>query len=111
MLTLLSGRSRPTSAGWPIPSHVKRLDVPGDLLSAELTLADRLADGDCVLCVPGDVIARNAQVVDGAAVVNDVNTDRIDRQPRCSLVIGSVVERGCHVISGFVVVRIDAKSA
>src|SRR2546423_12269190 len=100
MLTLLSGRSRRTSAGWPIPSHVKRLDVPGDLLSAELTLADRLADGDCVLCVPGDVIARNGEVVDGAAIVNDVNTDRIDRQPRWSLGIGSVARPRCPAVSG-----------
>jgi high-affinity K+ transport system ATPase subunit B len=111
MLTVLSGRSRPISAGWPIPSHVKRLEVPGDRLSAELTLADHLAEGDCVLCVPGDVIARNGEVVDGEAVVHDGTADSLDRPACRSLVIGSVVEMGCHVISGFVVVRVDAKSA
>jgi high-affinity K+ transport system ATPase subunit B len=53
----------------PAPTHVRLLDRADDRLSGEVTLAERLTDGDCILLVPGDVIPCRGVVVDGFAVV------------------------------------------
>jgi cation transport ATPase len=53
----------------PMPTHVRRLEHADDRLSGEVTLIERLANGDCILLVPGDVIPCRGIVVDGFAVV------------------------------------------
>ena len=50
-------------------THVKRLEIPSDRLSVELTLTTRLRAGDHVLCVAGDVVPCDGDVVDGIATV------------------------------------------
>ena len=55
------------------PTHVRRLERADDRLSGEVTMVERLTDGDCILCVPGDVIPCRGIIVDGFAVV------RLDR--------------------------------
>jgi len=51
------------------PTHVRRLERADDRLSGEVTLVERLSDGDCILCVPGDVIPCRGVVVDGVVIV------------------------------------------
>ena len=53
----------------PTPTHVRLLDRADDRLSGEVMLVERLADGDCILLVPGDVIPCRGVVVDGFVVV------------------------------------------
>jgi hypothetical protein len=53
----------------PAPTHVRRLERADDRLSGEITLLERLTDGDCILLVPGDVIPCRGVVVDGFVVV------------------------------------------
>src|SRR5437588_6231716 len=49
----------------------KRLDDPTDRLSVEPIPADRLQRGDVVLCVPGDTIPGDGEVIEGVASVDE----------------------------------------
>jgi potassium-transporting ATPase ATP-binding subunit len=83
-----------------MPTHAKRLDIPGDLLSVELSLATRLREGDHVLCVSGDVVPCDGEVVDGIAVIDDPEgTARFVGS-------GALAVAGTRVLSDFLVIRI-----
>jgi high-affinity K+ transport system ATPase subunit B len=82
------------------PTHVRRLDCAHDRLSGEVTRVERLVDGDCILCVAGDVIPCRGVVVDGSAAV------RCSLSKRQFLRGGSPVLPGTTVVANFVVVRV-----
>jgi high-affinity K+ transport system ATPase subunit B len=89
--------SRPVST---LPTHVRRLEIPGDRWSIELTLVARLRHGDSILCVAGDIIPVDGVVVDGSALVEG----GVDE---CRLLgRGSPLSSGARVLTNFVVVRV-----
>ena len=70
------------------PTHVRRLERADDRLSGELTLIERLSQGDCILCVAGEVIPCRGVVVDGF--------------PR-----GAPVRPGMMVVANYLIVRVE----
>ena len=95
LLSLLVNRRRAA-----LPTHVRRLEIPGDRWSIELTLAASLRHGDSILCVAGDVVPCDGMVVDGSAIVETGgDASRL-------LVAGSSVSAGARVVTNFLVVRI-----
>ncbi len=97
------------ASGFAFPTHVKRLDDPRDPLSAELTLTSRLRDGDHVLCVPGDVIPQDGDVVSGTAVVEP--DDRATAEPSAPALkaAGARVPVGAVVTAGWIVLRLCSR--
>jgi high-affinity K+ transport system ATPase subunit B len=108
----LRGLFRSSRGSAAAPTHVRRLERPDDLLSGEVTLVERLADGDSVLCVPGDVIPCRGIVIDGFAVVrrNSGYGTPNDEAP-LPLRAGSRVIPGMAVVSNFLIVRVRSESA
>lgn len=76
------------------PTHVRRLERADDRLSGEVTLIERLSDGDCILCVAGEVVPCDGIVIDGSAGTG----------------IGSPVIAGTTVLSNLVIVRVGETS-
>ena len=94
------------------PTHVRRLDRADDRLSGEVTLVARLLDGDCILCVAGDVIPCRGMVVDGSTIVRLSGSERAPNEANHSaLRKGASVRPGMTVLSNFVVVRVGSGSA
>jgi len=90
-------------------THAKRLENPFDHLSSELVLATRLKRGDFVLCVPGDVIPSDGEVVEGVASVDEsAITGESAPVIRESGGDRSAVTGGTKVLSDFLVIRITA---
>jgi len=88
------------------PRHVKRLEIPDDRLSLEVTLSTRLRAGDHVLCVPGDVIPCDGEIVDGTATVAEPLA--ADEPTLAVHILGSrgVARAGTVVLSDYLVVRV-----
>jgi K+-transporting ATPase ATPase B chain len=104
-------RSRDASMARPCtstPTHVKRLEIPGDRLSAELTLTTRLRRGDLVLCVPGDVVPSDSELVEGLATVDlsALGVAAVALMCRTDE-SASIVAAGAVVVSGSLVIRIS----
>ena len=79
-----------------MPTHVRRLDRADDHLSGELTLVERLLEGDFILCVAGEIVPCDGIVIDGSAGTR----------------IGSPAIAGTTVVSNLVIVRVgDAYTA
>ena len=96
--------SGPTVVG---PTHVRRLERADDRLSGELTLVDRLLEGDCILCVAGDVLPCSGTVVDGCASVRDrAFASTIEDAEPSVLRFGASVHPGMAVVSNFLIVRV-----
>lgn len=93
------------------PTHVRRLDRADDRLSGELTLVARLHDGDCILCVAGDVIPCRGMVVDGLATVRHSASEPAPNRGQSILRWGSSVRPGMTVLSNFVIVRVGSGPA
>lgn len=94
------------------PTHVRRLDRADDRLSGEVTLVARLLDGDCILCVAGDVIPCRGRVVDGLATVRHSASEAPPNERRQSVLRwGSAVRPGMTVLSNFVIVRVGSGPA
>jgi K+-transporting ATPase ATPase B chain len=92
-------------------THAKRLDDPSDHLSSELVLATRLQRGDHVICVPGDVIPSDGEVVEGVASVDEsAITGESAPVIRESGGDRSAVTGGTKVLSDFLVIRITANA-
>src|SRR5262245_10420752 len=90
-------------------THAKFLTDPTDHLSSELVLATRLRVGDHVICVPGDVIPSDGEVVEGVASVDEsAITGESAPVIRESGGDRSAVTGGTRVLSDFLVVRITA---
>lgn len=83
------------------PTHVRRLERADDRLSGELTRIERLSQGDCILCVAGEVIPCRGVVVDGFAAV------RCSRSKHEFLRGGSAVRPGTTVLANFLIVRVE----
>ena len=94
------------------PTHVRRLDRADDRLSGEVTLVARLLDGDCILCVAGDVIPCCGTVVDGLATARHCASEAAPND-QCQSVLrwGSAVRPGMTVLSNFVIVRVGSGPA
>lgn len=89
------------------PTHVRRLDRADDRLSGELTLIERLVEGDCILCVAGDVIPCCGTVVGGCAPVRDRAFASAMTDPGPSVLrYGASVRAGTVVVSNFLIVRV-----
>ena len=94
------------------PTHVRRLDHADDRLSGEVTLVARLLDGDCILCVAGDVIPCGGTVVDGSATArHSASEPAPNNQSQSFLRRGSSVRPGMTVLSNFVIVRVGSGRA
>ena len=90
-------------------THAKRLEDPSDHLSSELVLAVKLRVGDYVLCVPGDVIPSDGEVVEGVASVDEsAITGESAPVIRESGGDRSAVTGGTKVLSDYLVIRITA---
>src|SRR6185436_5124529 len=90
-------------------THAKLLEDPADHLSSELVLATRLKRGDLVLCVPGDVIPSDGEVVEGVASVDEsAITGESAPVVRESGGDRSAVTGGTKVLSDYLVIRISA---
>jgi K+-transporting ATPase ATPase B chain len=90
-------------------THAKLLEDPTDHLSSELVLATRLKRGDHVLCLPGDVIPSDGEVVEGVASVDEsAITGESAPVIRESGGDRSAVTGGTKVLSDFLVIRITA---
>ena len=85
-----------------LPTHVKRLEIRGDILSVELTRTELLTTGDHVLCVAGEIIPAAGEVVDGRALLRDVR-EFSERQ----VGVGSWVLAGMYVAAEYIVICID----
>src|SRR3982751_4553755 len=90
-------------------THAKRLEDPADHLSTELVLATALRVGDHVLCVPGDVIPSDGEVVEGVASVDEsAITGESAPVIRESGGDRSAVTGGTKVLSDWIKVRITS---
>ena len=88
-----------------MPTHVRRLDRSNDPLSGELTLVEQLSEGDCILCVAGEILPCNGTVVDGTALMNRASV--VCPTPTAARTrIGSRVIAGAIVLSKFVILRV-----
>jgi high-affinity K+ transport system ATPase subunit B len=102
---LLSLRAHVRRNAVRLPTHVKRLEIRGDILSVELTRTGRLTDGDQVLCVAGEIIPAAGAVVGGRALLRDISDASEWR-----VAVGSRVVAGMYVATDHVVICIDAIS-
>jgi high-affinity K+ transport system ATPase subunit B len=102
-------RGRPATSGTATvaPTHARRLERADDRLSGELTLVARLLDGDCILCVAGDVIPCAGIVLDGCALVRDgtLASAAADAAPWV-LGYGASVRPGMAVVSNFLIIGV-----
>lgn len=78
-----------------MPTHVRRLDRADDPLSGELILAERLCEGDFILCLAGEIVPFDGIVIDGSADAR----------------IGFPVIAGTTVLPNLVIVRVGDPSA
>lgn len=94
------------------PTHVRRLERADDRLSGELTLIERLSDGDCILCVAGDVVPCRGMVVNGFASVRHAASAPAPND-RGDVVLrrGSLALPGMTVVANFLVVRVEESTA
>ena len=96
--------------GPQLPTHVRRLDRSNDPLSGELTRIERLSDGDCILCVAGEILPCDGTVVEGTAMVSTPSSER-SAQVHVRAGIGSRVVAGMILFSQYVIVRVgDSES-
>ncbi|MEO8333703.1 MAG: potassium-transporting ATPase subunit KdpB [bacterium] len=87
----------------------KRLKTPGDRNNTEVVAAPVLRRGDLVLCLPGDVIPSDGEVVEGVASVDEsAITGESAPVVRESGGDRSAVTGGTKVLSDFLVIRISA---
>ena len=87
----------------------KRLLVPGDRSKTETVAAPDLRRGDLVLCLPGDVIPSDGEVVEGVASVDEsAITGESAPVVRESGGDRSAVTGGTKVLSDFLVIQISA---
>ncbi|MEO8562860.1 MAG: potassium-transporting ATPase subunit KdpB [bacterium] len=87
----------------------KRLVTPGDRTSTTVVAAPDLRRGDLVLCLPGDVIPSDGEVVDGVASVDEsAITGESAPVVRESGGDRSAVTGGTKVLSDYLVIRISA---
>ncbi len=87
----------------------KRLLVPGDRSKTETVAAPDLRRGDLVLCLPGDVIPSDGEVVEGVASVDEsAITGESAPVVRESGGDRSAVTGGTKVLSDYLVISISA---
>jgi K+-transporting ATPase ATPase B chain len=87
----------------------KRLLAPGDRTRTEVVAAPTLRRGDLVLCLPGDVIPSDGEVVEGVASVDEsAITGESAPVVRESGGDRSAVTGGTKVLSDFLVIKISA---
>ncbi|MDB4898213.1 MAG: kdpB [Gemmatimonadetes bacterium] len=87
----------------------KRLLVPGDRTRTEVVAAPALRRGDLVLCLPGDIIPSDGEVVEGVASVDEsAITGESAPVVRESGGDRSAVTGGTKVLSDHLVIRISA---
>ena len=87
----------------------KRLVTPDDRTRTTIVAAPDLRRGDLVLCVPGDVIPSDGEVVDGVASVDEsAITGESAPVVRESGGDRSAVTGGTKVLSDYLVIRISA---
>ena len=87
----------------------KRLLSPGDRTKTEVVSAPELRRGDRVLCLPGDVIPSDGEVVDGVASVDEsAITGESAPVVRESGGDRSAVTGGTKVLSDYLVIQISA---
>ena len=87
----------------------KRLLAPGDRTKTEVVAAPDLRRGDLVLCLPGDVIPSDGEVVEGVASVDEsAITGESAPVVRESGGDRSAVTGGTKVLSDFLVIKISA---
>jgi K+-transporting ATPase ATPase B chain len=87
----------------------KRLETPGDRSKTQVVAAPDLRRGDLVLCLPGDVIPSDGEVVEGVASVDEsAITGESAPVVRESGGDRSAVTGGTKVLSDFLVIRISA---
>ena len=87
----------------------KRLVTPGDRNNTQVVAAPDLRRGDLVLCLPGDVIPSDGEVVDGVASVDEsAITGESAPVVRESGGDRSAVTGGTKVLSDYLVIRISA---
>lgn len=91
----------PSHEGALWPTHVRRLERADDPLSGEVTRVERLLNGDCILCVAGDVIPCRGVVIDGFAAA------RCNASQHEFLRRGSSVLPGTTVVANFLIVRVE----
>ena len=90
-------------------TQAKLMAEPGNLLDYEPVPATRLRAGDFVLCVPGDIIPGDGEVVEGVASVDEsAITGESAPVVRESGGDRSAVTGGTKVLSDFLVIRITA---
>jgi K+-transporting ATPase ATPase B chain len=107
LISAIQQRFRRAAAFPWVPTHAKRLDDPSDRLSAEVTLTARLRDGDYIVCVPGDVIPADGEIVSGTAAV-EVNTAAAMHVSAIHSLhgVGARVVSGARVTAGCIVLRL-----
>ena len=87
----------------------KRLLAPDDRTKTEVVAAPDLRRGDLVLCLPGDVIPSDGEVLDGVASVDEsAITGESAPVVRESGGDRSAVTGGTKVLSDYLVIRISA---
>jgi K+-transporting ATPase ATPase B chain len=87
----------------------KRLEALGDRSKTQVVAAPDLRRGDLVLCLPGDVIPSDGEVVEGVASVDEsAITGESAPVVRESGGDRSAVTGGTKVLSDFLVIRISA---
>ena len=87
----------------------RKLVTPGDRTKTEVVAAPALRRGDEVVCLPGDVIPSDGEVVDGVASVDEsAITGESAPVVRESGGDRSAVTGGTKVLSDYLVIRISA---
>src|SRR6185437_16952638 len=93
-----------------VPTHVRLLGRADDRLSGEVTLVVRLVEGDCILCVAGDVIPCCGTVSEGCASVRDCTFASASADSGQWVVRnGAWVSPGTAVVSSFLILRVGEK--
>ena len=89
----------------------KRIKSVDDVTSPELVLAENLKQGDLILIEPGDVIAADAEVIDGVASVDESavtgESAPVIREPGGP---NSAIVGGTRVLSDRLIARIDVET-
>ena len=107
ILRWLRGRPATSCAPTFAPTHVRRLERADDRLSGELTRVERLSDGDCILCVAGDVIPCAGTIVSGRAQVRvSAFASATANSVPWVLGHGASVHPGMSIVSDFLIVRV-----
>ena len=114
VLLSVRGRARPDDPADPLlrwarlERRVKRLADAGNILDFEMVCATDVRTGDHILCVRGDIIVADGEVVMGVASVDESavtgQSAPVVREPgghHCAVTGGTTVR------SGHLVVRID----